>query len=238
MLESAGSCSAIWRVATSRDHASLPPVKRSAILLSLCLMGCPTSKSEEAPSPAASTAASNAKSLIPLAVGQWTKHRVTREDGSQSTIRYQVIGQESGAFWIEVASGDGTGTVIQLLMKTGSAQDAELLAGRVRSPNGEIKESRGKEFEKHKDGFRKAISGTLLPKMAGLPQKDVTVPAGTFKGCYEDVRTTSVSQITAKNRTFVHPSVPITGLVKSETVGEKHKMELEAFGLTGAKSSM
>ncbi|MEZ4221042.1 MAG: hypothetical protein R3B13_08935 [Polyangiaceae bacterium] len=209
-------------------------MKRLLLVLALMLVGCPAKEESAAPS---ASATETAKSLIPLAVGQWTRHRVTRDDGTQSTIRYQVVAEEAGAFWVEVASGDGSGTVIQLLLRR-TGEDAELMAGRVRSPDGQIKESRGKDFETHKEGFRQAISGTLLPKMAGLPQKDITVPAGTFQGCFEEVRTTTVTQITAKNRTYVHPSVPITGLVKSETIGEQHKMELEAFGLTGAKSSM
>jgi hypothetical protein len=213
-------------------------VKRAAFLIALCLVGCPSNKSEDGAAGASSSPSQAAKTLIPLAVGQWTRHRVTREDGTQSTIRYQVVAKEGAAFWIEVASGDGSGTVIQLLMQKKGAHDAELIAGRVRAPSGEMKESRGADFEKHKDGFRKAISGTLLPHMEGLPQKDISVPAGKFAGCYEEVRTTQVAEIKATNRTFVHPSVPITGLVLSETVGEKHKMELEAFGLTGAKSAM
>ncbi len=213
-------------------------MKRALFLLALGLAGCPSSKSDDPTAGAPSAAAQGAKALIPLAVGQWTRHRVTREDGTQSTIRYQVVAKENDAFWVEVASGDGSGTVIQLLMKKNSEHDAELIAGRVRAPSGEMKESRGADFEKHKDGFRKAISGTLLPKMQGLPQKDIEVPAGKFAGCYEEVRTTEVAEISATNRTFVHPSVPITGLVLSETVGEKHKMELEAFGMTGAKSAM
>jgi hypothetical protein len=73
--------------------------------------------------------------------------------------------------------------------------------------------------------------------LAGMPREDVTVPAGTFKGCYRRTEKTDVGDVHSDTTLWTHPSVPITGLVRSKEK-DGTGMELIAYGMTGAKSSL
>ena len=39
----------------------------------------------------------------PLAIGQWTQHRLTNAKGELSFVTYKVVDRPSDAYWIEVA---------------------------------------------------------------------------------------------------------------------------------------
>ncbi len=192
------------------------------------------------PKPARQTPdeAGSPATLMPLEVGQWTRHRVTRPDGSGNVVSYQVVAAEGANRWIEVSSGGGEGMAIQLLVQSrGPKEAADIVAARVRLPTGEMKESRGPELTARKEAFKKALGDVLVRHLEGSERRDVTVPAGTFAGTFVQERVSEASGSPVRTRTFTHPSVPISGLVLSEGVTENSRMELEAYGLTGGKSA-
>ena len=42
----------------------------------------------------------------PMAVGQWTMHKMLDDKGQPSFMTYKIVGEEAGAFWIEVVRED------------------------------------------------------------------------------------------------------------------------------------
>ncbi|MBX3126271.1 MAG: hypothetical protein KF718_06120 [Polyangiaceae bacterium] len=221
-------------------------MRSTALLLGALLGACdsPPRSDAAAAGPAATevtpatgpAGAQAAATLRPLAVGQWAEYRTTRADGTTSSVKYQVVAEEEGQHWLEMSSG--VGLTIQLLVASrGAQQSADIVAARMRLPSGELKESRGEALEKHKVGFGKLLGDVLVPNLRGSERRDVTVPAGTFPGAFLREHESDVSGELIKTRTFSHPSVPISGLVLSEGVLERFRMELVAYGTTGAKSS-
>lgn len=71
-------------------------------------------------------------------------------------------------------------------------------------------------------------------KRAGAPQEDVTVPAGTFRGCYKIRGKGVVFGVKELATHWVHPAVPLPGIVK--TVADEGTMVLERYVTKGAKS--
>jgi hypothetical protein len=71
--------------------------------------------------------------------------------------------------------------------------------------------------------------------MKSLGRKDVTVRAGTFRGCagYE-----LKAPDGKEHRGFIHSGVPINGLVKGESTDGEVATELLDFGETGAKTAL
>jgi hypothetical protein len=71
-------------------------------------------------------------------------------------------------------------------------------------------------------------------RIEGAPQETVKVKAGTFEGCYK-IRGPGVAFGVKQTAThWVHPSVPLPGIVKS--VAAAGEMELDSYALSGAKS--
>ena len=102
---------------------------------------------------------------------------------------------------------------------------------------GTVREFRGAMLQGIKKQTHDALSVmTGLGGLDGLPQEDITVKAGTFKQAY-----TRSSQFTFAGRSddakiWVHPAVPVTGMVRSESKNGT-VLELVSFGMTGGKSS-
>ena len=230
-------------------------LRTSLLALALFSFGCGKSEAEArgepietAPSASVAVQAAPTPSpkaegaeLLPLAVGQWTRHSVRRADGTSSEMSYKVVGTEGDAFWIEIESGaPGSGTVISLLITLKDRKDpasSDILAARMKLPGQEMREVRGDSLNSTKDAYKKNMAQMFVPGLAGMAQEDVTVPAGTFKGCYRRSEKTDVGDVHSETTLWTHPSVPITGLVRSKAK-DGTGLELIAFGLTGAKSSL
>src|SRR5215831_2410192 len=61
---------------------------------------------------------------MPLAVGQWTKHKVIDQNGRPSLMTYKVIGQEGDAWWLEtVMEGYSGRHVMKMLASLGNRKD-------------------------------------------------------------------------------------------------------------------
>jgi hypothetical protein len=168
---------------------------------------------------------------LPLRVGQWIRQR-TLEGGRDGTHSLKIVAQQSGAFWFEVVTGAAdAGTVVQILMDAKDRKDkntADIRSARVRMPNGLIKELTGPMLEPNKPGYRQLLQSVFGFGEAPEAREDVTVPAGTFRGCYRVER--------EKTKFWIHPAVPLTGIVKSE--GPDTRLELMDFGLDGAVSEL
>ncbi len=199
-----------------------------------------------AASPTASGAAAVAESesaadtAPPLSAGQWTRYRVTRADGTTSEIAYEVVGQEGEAYWVEVASGGATGTVIQLLITLpdrARPENSDILGVKMRLPDGQVRELRGDDLGGTKQAYAKNIREIFPPPSPSLKRVDLNVPAGRFVGCSERETTTEIDGEKKTRSVWTHASVPITSMVKSKSA-DGDELVLSGHGLTGAKSDL
>lgn len=196
----------------------------------------------EPPAQGGEVARSAATELAPFAVGQWSKYRVSMDDGTSTEITYKIVGEEQGAHWLEIVRGAADpGTVMQLLVKLTNRSDPsglEILAARIRMPNNQIRELRDETLKVSAEGYKRALADIFVPSLAGSPQEDVTVPAATFRGAYKRQQKIETKQASSDQWVWIHPAVPISGVVKSEEVGKPNKTELLTWGTSGAKSEM
>src|SRR5688572_1563080 len=130
------------------------------------------SRLEPAPMKAPMEAPGSAE-LGPLSVGQWTRYRL-EDRGRASLVTHKVIGEESGAFWVEFVTGAAdAGTVLALLVHAPDRIDrtrAEIRAAKIRMPNGLLKEIRGAELKPTDAAYRKMVGDLFSPSLRGLPQ--------------------------------------------------------------------
>jgi hypothetical protein len=72
----------------------------------------------------------------------------------------------------------------------------------------------------------------------GLPQESVCVVAGNFMGSFKAQTDASWGVWHAASTTWMHPTAPISGLVKSMELDKANSTELVGFGEIGATSEI
>jgi len=177
---------------------------------------------------------------LPLAAGQWSQYKMTDDKGQPSFLTYKILGQEAGAFWIEVLNETYFGATTQkMLVAFGSRTDpsqVEVRAVTTRDSKGRVNEMPPAVMPLLQASFRGVVSSMVI-SWQGLPQEPAAVPAGRFDGCFH--ARTSAQWATWKSTadSWSHPSVPLSGVVRSQGVDHPFTMELVAFGMTGATPS-
>ena len=178
---------------------------------------------------------------MPIAVGQWTEHKLTDQDGQPAFLTYKVVGQENDAFWLEMAQDRYTGhTVTKLLMSLGDRRTPSSIvvrAMKMKDKNGRITELQPEMLSFMGSLFQGAVS-MLVISWQGQPQEDAVSPAGTFPGCYKARTDASWGPWSTASMSWSHPEVPLSGMVKSVGIDRPNTMELVAFGLSGALSEL
>ncbi len=173
----------------------------------------------------------------PLAVGQWTQHKYVNDKGQPSIVTYKIVGEEDGAYWIEVANESYYGkTVTKILVAVGDRTDPstmEIRAVKMKDKNGKITELKGPMIQLMRSMYQGAVN-MLAVSWQGLPQENVSVIAGNFTGCFKARTDASWGPWHASSTTWMHPAVPISGLVKSVGIDHPTSMELVGFGDSGA----
>jgi hypothetical protein len=182
---------------------------------------------------------------MPLAVGQWTRHRYARPNAEPSEMTYKVVGEDDDAWWIEVdvTTDEGRMTIKMLVAFTDAedpssadASSAEVRDVILRAPSGEVQRFEGALLRMTRRMYGQWAS-SLRTRWEGLEQEDVRVEAGAFRGSFRRMSETEFGPFASGAVMWHHSSVPIMGLVKSrsEDAGE---LELVAYGLTGAESTL
>jgi len=169
-------------------------------------------------------------------VGAWIRYASKKPDGAQGhvTTHATLDQRDDRDFLIEVQT---KGMVAQAWLGIGDMrrpEDIELLSLKARIGGGKVQTFDGQKGNAAKALFDSLLQSTAVPKFDSLPQEDVTVQGGTFRGCFVWKNEVTVLGIRAKSTTWTHPSLPWPSAVKTETNG--YSSELVAFGLTGAKS--
>jgi hypothetical protein len=185
---------------------------------------------------------SPSESYSPMAffVGQWTEHRITDDKGHKSLVTNKLVGQEDGAYWLEVinesaqgreaarmliamqAGRDPSGMVIRtLLVRKGSDQPTA-----VDPMTGD---------PKIRARYRAALDLLAVPG-EGDEKDDVRVPGGHFIGCYRIETQGAWGPLQTPTDLCTHPSVPLSGVVRAVSATTPGLVELIDFGVTGAES--
>lgn len=245
----------------SRSNPAISPrkVRRAGGLLLLLLglsLGCkkvddlrgggeatPASSSAAAASSGAPTAEAagdaSGTSPLPFAVGQWTRYKTTRDGAPAGDVSYRVTGKEGNAFWIQIQidqpGGKPADVSILIDFKNGRAsKDFKVEKAKVTLPTGQTHTLSGPMLGAAMKGFGGQLAALAVDSLEGLPQEDVKVAAGDFKGCYYRDFDFKVMNIHSKGRVWNHTKVPINAMVKNEsnTDGAKVVFELAEYGLT------
>jgi hypothetical protein len=184
------------------------------------------------------------ESYLPMAfvVGQWTEYRTTDDKGNAALVTYKLVGQETGAYWLEIVTDSDQGhKAAELLVAMSAGRDPagmEIRAIRIKKGNGApVDVEPGVLSPQVRAQYRASLDLLAMP-VEGDDKDDVRVPAGHFIGCYK-VRTADVwGPWPGPAIACSHPSVPLSGVVRATPVGKTGLMELVGFGTTGAESEM
>lgn len=173
---------------------------------------------------------------IPIAPGQWSQYKLT-DDGQPSFLTYKIVGEEGGAYWLEIVNERYTGRMTQkMLVAFGDRSDPsqlEIRAVKTRDTKGNVTELPANMMPLFQATYRGIVS-TMVIRWQGLPQEDAAVPAGRFGGCYKARSEVQWGPWKSVADSWSHPAVPMSGAVRSQGVDRPFTMELVAFGLTGA----
>jgi hypothetical protein len=178
---------------------------------------------------------------LPLAVGQWSRYKLVDEEGHPGFISYNVVGEEGGAYWIEMLNESYTSRLVTLmLIDLGDRRDPSTVD--VRQMKQKTDDGSVNELPAPVLGLMKSIWGPLVDALIvdwrEKPQEAAEAPAGTFDACFKVQATVAFAGKSWTTDTWSHPAVPINGGVKSRGVDKPSSMDLVAFGLTGAKSEL
>jgi hypothetical protein len=176
-----------------------------------------------------------------LVIGQWTQHKLVNEKGEVSLITYKVVGEQQGAYWIEIANESYYGkTVVKLLLALGDRTNPntmEVLAAKFKDNQGRVTDLRGPAVPMNRALWQGSVN-MLAVTWRGLPQEAASVVAGNFMGCFKASTDASWGIWRATSMTWMHPMVPINGLVKSVGMDRPAAVELVGFGDYGATSEI
>jgi hypothetical protein len=155
------------------------------------------------------------------------------EDGENSITTQKIVGEQGTAFWIETVSESyyGTSTML-MLVNLGDRTDPEQIeVHRVLMKNDDD------DVQEQPPGLLGLMSSMWKPALANmniswssLPQEDTATAAGRFPQTFRRQVTVSMGFGSRTSDSWMHPSVPINGLVRSVGVDYEGSMEVVAFG--------
>jgi hypothetical protein len=174
---------------------------------------------------------------LPLAPGQWSQYKMTDDNGQPGFLTYKILGQEGGAFWIEILSERYTGVTTQkMLVAFGSRIDPSQLDIRAvitRDRRGTVTEMPPAMIPLIRSTMQ-GILASMVINWQGLPQEPTVVPAGHFDGCFRSRTSAQWGPWKSTADSWAHPTVPLSGIVRTQGIDHPFTMELVAFGMTGA----
>jgi hypothetical protein len=172
-----------------------------------------------------------------LKVGAWSKYRM----GSGGEATWAIVDRRNDNEWLVDAKIDGPMKLfVQSWVRVPDLRDLQgmkMLDAKFRMNKGPIQKLTMGPTSPAAMMFQKFMSTATSQKLEGLPQEDVTVEAGTFKGCYKWSNENTVMGIKVEETIWTHPGVPLPAMVKSEPKNGKGGFELIAYSEKGAKKS-
>ncbi|MEM1416019.1 MAG: hypothetical protein AAGH15_14020 [Myxococcota bacterium] len=199
-------------------------------------------EAREAPSPVADVthAAPEGVPAVPEPkVGSWVRYRLDWREGGRSFTEYRVVGRDDDALIVEVTDRRSEGEQHARIVFVPNAGPGghRLVSLSFKGPRGvePIPERLLPQFAP----MLQQWLGMLLPEsLEGDTRETVRVPAGTFVGSAGVARELDYGGQTMRADVWLHPEVPITGMVRFAGQGQDgHRLEVLEYGLEGARSA-
>ena len=176
-----------------------------------------------------------------LAVGQWAEYRLTGSNKRPGFVSYKIVGQQGEAFWVETTLTTYTGKQeTRMLIEFGDRSDPasfKVHAVQMRN-NDKLLDYPPGTMKLMQALWKPILSSFVIDWTASAPREDVNASAGVFGGCFKRRMDISVGPYQQHSDVWMHPAVPINGIVRSQSIGKNPSLtELVAFGTEGATSA-
>ncbi|MFZ1731177.1 MAG: hypothetical protein WBQ23_00135 [Bacteroidota bacterium] len=180
---------------------------------------------------------------MPFAVGQYLVLGTT--DGDNHMIhRTALVGKDGDAWIMETTSltpSEETMTQMAVsgmekVQQTLNTDDLDIKWIKLRDKDGKVQTLDGMTLSLVKGSYSKALTGIAMQFSPELGMATVGVPAGTFNGCTKAISKVETFFGDYESESYLHPKVPLSGLVRSVSKDNGAVTELLDFG-TDAKPS-
>jgi hypothetical protein len=181
---------------------------------------------------------------IPYEVGQYIVTGMTH--GSERSVqKMALVGKEDNGWIIEthtITPHDEITTQMMVegmetVQETGNLDTLEIVWVKIKMEDDSVQTIDGKMMKMMQGMYRKGLSALESQITSSEDGGTVQVAAGIFN---DTVKTNTEGSFMGKKHLaniWLHPSVPINGIVKSVHENDEMKIELLDFGLSGATSS-
>jgi hypothetical protein len=176
-----------------------------------------------------------------LEVGQWVEYKLTGSNKRPGFVTYKIVGRQGEAFWVETVLTTYQGKQeTRMLIDFGDRTDPEKFkvhAVKMRSNDKPMDIPPG-TLQLMQAMWKPVLSSFVIDWSASAPRENASASAGQFEGCYKRRLDIGIGAYHQKSDAWLHPTVPINGIVKSASVGKNPSLtELTAFGNQGATST-
>jgi len=174
--------------------------------------------------------------------GQYVVLGTTTNGNRNSVSKTLLVRQEQGGWVIETSTINSKGEekVTQMLitgfeqaMATGDTSGLDLVWIKTMKKDGSVSTTQGAQLGFLKGLYKSAYENLVVSRSGASDGGAVAVPAGSFDGTRMIKATTKVMLTTIDSQTWLHPAVPVNGMVKSMTKDGKTVVELLSFGFDG-----
>jgi hypothetical protein len=178
---------------------------------------------------------------LPLAVGQWAEYKLTGSNKRPGFATYKVVGQQGEAFWVETTLTTYSGKQeTRMLIDFGDRTDPEKFkvhAVQMRNNDKPMDLPPG-TMQLMQSLWKPVLSNFVIDWSAAAARENASASAGQFEGCYKRRLEFGLGPYHQQSDAWLHPSVPINGIVRSASIGKNPSLtELVAFGTDGAISA-
>jgi len=176
------------------------------------------------------------------APGQYVITGTTTKGKYESVSRTLIVRKEGGGWVVETSNTDrkGAESVSQMLLvgfddavASGDSSKISITWMKMRDKDGSIQKIEGDQMllfnSIMKSSYEKLVVNIVEFNDGGV----VTVPGGIFSGTNANQATIKIMGMKITSQNWFHPSVPVNGLVKSQTEDGKSVTELLSFGTDG-----
>ncbi|MEJ2041359.1 MAG: hypothetical protein P8X55_20895 [Desulfosarcinaceae bacterium] len=184
------------------------------------------------------------KKPMPYKVGQYVVTGISNAS-ERSISKMALVGREKDGWIIETQTITPTSeSTSQMLVvglekarKTGRIDELDIAWVKVKPHGQQVQTFEGALLALTKGLYKKALSGLEVDYQLQNETETVSVPAGRFQGTVKASSEVAFLNKKYQSVAWLHPSVPINGMVKSVAKDQDSVMVLLDFGLSGAKKS-
>ncbi|HEY0840883.1 MAG TPA: hypothetical protein VGD74_11905 [Vulgatibacter sp.] len=186
--------------------------------------------------------APTSQDLLPWKKGQWATYRMVSGKEKQPTfVRIEILDQSAEGTWIQTETQSYYDRAVARVLYAQMPKDVDEVMDVVKKMVIEVdgQEPQEIDFTQNnpivnlmKSSMKQHASwGYGSSKVDFQGAKSVKVPAGTFEGCGSYKATVTVLGTSSTSTAFVHPEVPLGGVVRSVSDDGDHLSELVDFGI-------